>query len=164
MDILGPVTTRAASALRAAALAGAVLLAASGCALFSPVQTDYHYQPADGPSLDTGDVELRNLVVVAAEKGGEGVLVGQAVNAATQAVDVQFSVGGATPAKRTVPATSGDALSGTSSSVVLTDVPGGPGDVVQLSVVTPGSGQNIVTVPVLAPTGYYSQFTTGSAG
>ncbi|WP_377645049.1 hypothetical protein [Oryzobacter terrae] len=151
-------TTRAASALRATALAGALLLGAAGCAVFSPVQTDYAYQPADGPALDTGDLKLRNLVVVAAEKGGDGILVGQAVNGAAQAVQVSFSVGSDTPANRTVPASSGAALSAPGSSVVLTAVPGGPGDVVDLTVTTPGSGQNVVTVPVLAPTGYYTQF------
>ena len=155
------VTTRAASALRATALAGAVLVAVSGCALSSPVQTDYAYQPADGPSLDTGDVDLRNLVVIAPEKGGDGVLVGQAVNNAPQAVQVSFSVGGDSPANRTVPASSGAALSTPGSTVALTAVPGGPGDVVDLTVTTPGSGQNVVTVPVLAPTGYSAQFATG---
>ena len=158
MAILGRVTTRAASALRATALAGATLVAA-GCAVFSPVQTDAVYQPADGPALNTVDVKLRNLVVVAGEKGGEGVLVGQAVNDANQAVDVEFSVGGGTPAKRTVPASSGGSISEASSRVVLPGVPGAPGEAVELTVTTPRSGQNVVLVPVLAPTGYYQQFT-----
>jgi hypothetical protein len=157
MDILGPVTTRAALALRAAALAGAALIA-SGCAVLSPVQTQYDYQPADGSRLDTGDLELRNLVVVVAEKGGEGVLVGQAVNPAAQAVEASFQLGTGTAAKRTVPASSGGTLSEGSSSVLLSDVPGGPGEVVQLTVTTPASGANLVLVPVLAPTGYYAQF------
>ncbi len=158
MDILLPVTTRAASALRATALAGAVLVAVSGCAVLSPVQTDANYQPADGPRLDTGDLELRNLVVIAAEKGGDGILIGQAVNDSPQAVQVSFSVGGDTPANRTVPATSGAALSTPGSTVVLTAVPGAPGDVVDLTVTTPASGPSVVTVPILAPTGYYAQF------
>ncbi len=157
MDILGPVTTRATLALRAAAIAGAALLA-SGCAVFSPVQTQYAYQPADGPALDTGDLQLRNLVVVAAEKGGEGVLVGQAVNPSTSAVQASFSVGGGTPATLTVPATSGATLSQGATSVVLTEVPGGPGEVVELTVTTPAAGANLVVVPVLAPTGYYQPY------
>jgi hypothetical protein len=160
MDILGRVTTRAASALRAAALAGAALIV-SGCAVFSPLQTQYDYQAADGPALDTGDVQLHDLVVVAKEKGGEGVLVGQAVNRAKQAVEVSFAVGEGTPAKHTVPATSGDTLSQGASAVVLTGVPGGPGEVVELTVTTPGSGENVVVVPVVAPTGYYAQFASG---
>lgn len=163
MDILGPVTTRAASVLRATALAGAVLLA-SGCAVFSPVQTDYAYQPADGPGLDTGAVQLRNLVVVAAEEGASGVLVGQAVNDSAESVELTFAVAGATgsadqpPASRVVPASSGGAISTDGSQVVLAGVPQGPGGLVELTVGTPETGQNIVQVPVLAPTGYYEPF------
>lgn len=163
MDILGRVTTRAAAALRATALAGAALLA-SGCAVFSPVQTDYPYQAGDGPSLDTGDVHLGNLVVVAAEKDGDGVLVGQAINESAQSVDVTFAVGEGTPTRRTIPASSGGGLSESGSAVVLTGVPAGPGELVQLTVTTPGSGANVVQVPVVAPTGYYSDFTAPPAG
>jgi hypothetical protein len=163
VDILGPVTTRAAAVLRATALAGALLLA-SGCAVFSPVQTDYPYQAGDGPSLDTGDLRFGNLVVVAAEEGGDGVLVGQAVNESARAVDVTFALGEGAPARRTIPASSGTGLSEGGQAVVLTGVPAGPGELVQLTVTTPESGPNVVQVPVFAPTGYYEEFTAPAAG
>ncbi|MFL6078457.1 MAG: hypothetical protein ACJ714_00875, partial [Ornithinibacter sp.] len=96
-------TNRAASALRAAALAGAILLA-SGCATFSPVQTDYDYDSADGVPLTIDGLDLRDLAVVVPTKGEAGVVVGQAVNRSTSAVEVTFAVAGAaTPATVTVP-------------------------------------------------------------
>ena len=153
-------TNRAAAALRTAALAAAALLA-SGCAVFSPVQTDVDYQPADGVKLSIEGLELRNLAIVAPEKGGTGVIIGQAVNSGTSAVDVTFGVeGGAATATAAVPANSGDTLSDSTSGVTLDGMPAGPGEVVQLLVSTPEAGQNVVTVPVLAATGYYEDLAT----
>ena len=144
-------TTRAASVLRATALAATGLLV-SGCATFSPVQTEYDYPAADGVRLSIDGLELRNLAVVAAEPEGPGVVIGQAVNSSAAAVDVAFSLEGSpAPAQTTVPAGSGDAL----PEVQLESVPAAPGDTVELTVTTPEAGQNVVRVPVLAPTGYY---------
>ncbi len=156
MDILALVTTRAASVLRATALAAAGLIA-SGCAVFSPVQTEYDYPPADGVDLSMDGLELRGLAIVGAGADGPGVVIGQAVNSSASAVDVSFSVEGASaPAEVTVPAGSGDAL----SEVPIESIPGAPGDNVQLVVSTPEAGQNVVTVPVLAPVGYYEELAT----
>ena len=157
MDILALVTTRAASVLRATALAAAGLIVASGCAVFSPVQTEYDYPPADGVSLSMDGLELRGLAIVGAGTDGPGVVIGQAVNSSASAVDVSFSVEGASaPAQVTVPAGSGDAL----SEVPIESIPGAPGDNVQLVVSTPEAGENVVTVPVLAPVGYYEELAT----
>ena len=112
MAILGRVTNRAASALRASALAGTILLA-SGCAsAFSPIQTDYDYEAADGVPLTIEGLDLRDLAVVVPAKGGTGLVVGQAVNRSTSAVEVTFAVVGApTPATVAVPGQLGqDAL------------------------------------------------------
>ena len=95
MAILGRVTNRAASVLRASALAGTILLA-SGCAsAFSPVQTDYAYDAGDGVPLSIVGLDLRDLAVVVPAKGETGIVVGQAVNRSTSAVDVTFAVEGA---------------------------------------------------------------------
>ena len=144
-------TTRAASVLRATTLAAVGLLVA-GCSSFSPIQTEYDYPAADGVRLSIDGLELRNLAVVAAEADGPGVVIGQAVNSSAAAVDVSFSLGEApTPVETTVPAGSGDSL----PEVEIQSVPAAPGDTVELTVSTPEAGQNVVRVPVLAPTGYY---------
>ena len=147
-------TTRAALALRATALLAATLLA-SGCAVFSPTQTDYDYPAADGVRLSIPGLELRNLAIVLEEEGGTGVLIGQAVNNGTSAVDVTFAVEGASAtATAAVPATSGNALSDATSLVEIASLPAAPGDTVSLVVSTAEAGQNIVTVPVLAASGH----------
>lgn len=149
-------TNRAASALRASALAGAVLLA-SGCAVFSPVQTDYDYDAADGVPLTIQGLDLRDLAVVVPAKGGTGIVVGQAVNRSTSAVDVTFAVTGApTPATVAVPANSGKTLSDAATSIEIPGIPAAPGEMVELTVTTDQAGANVVKVPVLPNTGYYS--------
>ncbi|HSO64805.1 MAG TPA: hypothetical protein VLQ78_06855 [Ornithinibacter sp.] len=153
-------TNRATPALRAAALVGATLLA-SGCAVFSPVQTDVPYVPADGVALSTADLELRNLAVVSTEAGADAVVVGQAVNAGTSAVQVSFGVsGGSAGATATVPATSGATISDETTRVTIPGLAAAPGEVVDLVVTTSGSGQNVVTVPVLAARNHLEVFAT----
>jgi hypothetical protein len=158
------VTNRAAPALRATALAGAILVA-SGCAAFSPVQTDELYLPADGVPLSTADVQFRNLALISSKAGADAVVVGQAVNSGTSAVQVAFAVaGGGARGTATVPASSGNTISDATTKVVIPAVAAGPGQVADLVVTTSGSGQNVVTVPVLLNSGPYASLTaSGSA-
>jgi hypothetical protein len=163
---------RSAPVLCAAALAG--VLALSGCEVFSPIQTAVPYQPADGVSVDLGNVQIRDLVVVSGAKGGAGTLSGLAVNNGAVPITVSFSAATATPAN---PAIGGDAaqaslpagaavrLDGVAGGtpVSLPSVPAAPGDIVTLTVSTPSSGSTDASVPVLPPTGYYSTITPGPA-
>ena len=159
----GRVTNRATTALRLGALAGATLLA-SGCGVFSPVQTDYPYIPADGVALTVPGLDLRNLVVVADSEGGAGVLVGQAVNQTAKTIEIQFGVGDAAPeASASVSAYSGAALTDGGSEIRLSDVPDAPGALVRLTVVTAEAGRNVVEVPVLPTARYYAEYTPGPA-
>ncbi|QIM21961.1 hypothetical protein G7075_13845 [Phycicoccus sp. HDW14] len=148
-------STRAASALRFAGLAAAALLA-SGCAVFSPTQTDYPYLPADGVDLTVPGLTLRNVAIVAGAQGSPGVIVGQAVNDASDAVDVAFALEGTQGATTSVPAYSGTTLSTATTKLEVGNVPVAPGAMVQLTVTTREAGQNVVLVPVLAPDRYYS--------
>lgn len=153
-------TNRAAPALRAAALVAATLLA-SGCAVFSPVQTDEPYIPADGVPLTTADLELRNLALVSTQAGADAVVVGQVVNRDTSSVQVSFGVsGGSAGATATVPASSGETISDETTRVTIPALEAGPGEVVDLVVTTSGSGQNVVTVPVLAARDHLAGFAT----
>lgn len=155
-------TNRAASTLRLTGILGATLLA-SGCAVFSPVQTDYPYVPADGVRLTIPGLDLRNLVVVASGKGAQGVLVGQAVNTSTDAVDVVFAVGDAQTSPTAIPALSGSSIGSAGSPVGVGPVPVPPGQLVELSVTTREAGRNVVRVPVLTPSRYYSDVPVPSA-
>ncbi|MFW5471287.1 hypothetical protein ACOCJ4_14730 [Knoellia sp. CPCC 206435] len=151
---------RLRAALAAAAL-GSTLL--GGCAIFSPVQTNYVYQPADGINATFGDLALRGVLVVADAKDGPGSVVGQLVNNGTEVVDVTIGTGGgAAPTPVSVEPGATLALGG-ETAVPLASVPAAPGDVVPLQVSTPGSGQNVVTVPVLPALGYYEDSAPSAA-
>ena len=137
MAILGRVTNRAASVLRASALAGTILLA-SGCAsAFSPIQTGYASDAGDGVPLSIVGLDLRGLAVVVPAQGETGIVVGQAVNRSTSAVDVTFAVEGApAPATVAVPASSGRTLSDATTGVEIPGIPVAPGTMVQMTVTT----------------------------
>ncbi|MFC7491151.1 MULTISPECIES: hypothetical protein [unclassified Knoellia] len=150
-----PLTTprhRLRAALAAAVL-GTTLL--GGCAVFSPVQTDYNYQAADGVNTTFGDLEVRGLLVVADAKDGQGTVVGQLVNTSNEDIEVAFASEGATGAEVTVPRRS--SLSLGEEPVTLSSVAAAPGDVLQLQMATPGTGQNVLTVPVLPSAAYYEE-------
>lgn len=154
------VTNRRAVILRATGLTAAALLM-SGCAVFSPVQTDENYLPGDGTQLNMPGLELRNLVVVASEKGGPGVLVGQAVNKSDAPVQVSFAVeGSSTPTSATVPAHGEKGSASTPTSVKLDSVTSAPGGMVTVTISTREAGQNIVQVPVLLPNNQYKGLIT----
>jgi hypothetical protein len=130
---------------------------ASGCATFSPVQTDENYLPADGVQLTVPGLDLRDVAILAAAEGGPGVIIGQAINDGPSAIDVTFGVEGAkAPVTAVVPANSAANLSTPSTRVELESVPAAPGAVVELTVVTKQAGTNVVRVPVLAPEGPYA--------
>lgn len=159
------VTNRAASVLRLAGLAVATLLAA-GCGVFSPVQTDYAYIPADGVSLSIPGLDLRNLAIITDGAGADGVLIGQAINSGAESVEVMFGLPGADGSlasaggRAAVPAYSGATLSDATTAVGLGAVPAAPGEMTRLIVTTQDAGQNVVLVPVLARDTYYSDLAT----
>jgi hypothetical protein len=158
------VTNRAATALRLSAVAAATLLA-SGCAVFSPVQTDEPYIPADGVPFNMPGLSLRNLAIVTGANGGPGVVVGQVVNESPKAVDVTFGIqGGAQASASTaVPANSGDTITDESRKVEISNVGVPAGSMVNLTITTAEAGQNVVLVPVLLDNRFYEGLLGGSS-
>ena len=162
--ILCGVTNRAATALRLSAVAAATLLA-SGCAVFSPVQTDEPYIPAEGVPFNMPGLSLRNLAIVTGAAGGPGVVVGQVVNESSKAVDVSFGIqGGAQASTSTaVPANSGDTITDESRKVEIGSLPVPAGSMVNMTITTAEAGQNVVLVPVLLDNRFYEGL-VGSSG
>jgi len=78
-----------------AALALGIALGASGCSMVTYQATTEHYDASDGVSVDVGDLDLRNVLVVS-DDGVDGTLVMTVVNNGTEDVslDVQFGEGG----------------------------------------------------------------------
>lgn len=79
---------RAALALAAAALTAVSLTA---CNKMSPQTTDHSYAPADGIDMSVGQLQVRNLAVVASAKDSTGYVNGLVVNEGQQAAAVSFS-------------------------------------------------------------------------
>ncbi|KGN34441.1 hypothetical protein N802_13495 [Knoellia sinensis KCTC 19936] len=136
----------------AAAVLGSTLL--GGCAVFSPMQTDYAYQAADGVNATFGDLDVRGLVIVSDAKDAAGNLVGQLVNSSNEDLQVAFATEAGPGGQVTVPRRSSVNL-GEEEPLTLPKVGVNPGDVLQLQVATAGTGQNILTVPVLPSLAYY---------
>ena len=78
-----------------AALALGIALGASGCSMVTYQATTEHYDASDGVSVDLGQLDLRNVLVVS-DDGVDGTLVMTVVNNGTEDVslDVQFGEGG----------------------------------------------------------------------
>ena len=78
--------------LASLALVAAVLVGTSGCALISPQATLIPYAPADGVSAHTGDVAVRNALVVS-DDGVDGNFLAAFVNESTEPVTVRVEYG-----------------------------------------------------------------------
>jgi len=130
----------------------------------SPMQTAMPYQPADGVAVDLGDVQIRDLLIIAGAKGEVGVLSGMVVNKGKQAAVITFRAGsGGGAATREIPAGRQARLSGVEGTapVTLPDISAAPGGMVRLTVGTPAGGNPEVSVPVMLPDGIYSGITPG---
>ena len=78
-----------------AALAIGLALGASGCSMLTYQATTEKYDPSDGVSVDIGELDLRNVLVVS-EDGEDGNLIMTVVNNSDDDVElgVQFGEGG----------------------------------------------------------------------
>lgn len=128
----------------------------------SPIQTNVPYQPADGVAVDLGEVQIRDLVVVSSAKGEVGTLSGMVVNQGASGVTITFATGADRSSTSAVaPGDSQTRLSGVQGgeSVSLPTIGAAPGGIVKIVISTPASGASEVSVPVLAPDGYYATIT-----
>jgi hypothetical protein len=80
--------TRIASTL---ALAAAIVLGLSGCGLFAPQATLEPYAPSDGVEASLQGVDVRNLLLVAAEDGEHFNVVFTGVNTGSSPVQLRIA-------------------------------------------------------------------------
>ena len=137
--------------------AGAVAL--TGCQTQSPIQTQFSYQPADGVAVSLGDVQVRDLLVVASAKDQPGALSGAVVNNGDSDVKVSFATASGAQAEVTVPAHDSAKLADAANVTSLPSVTANPGSLIEMEVSTPSGGAQQVKVPVLLPQGYYATIT-----
>ncbi|CAG7604138.1 DNA modification methylase [Leucobacter soli] len=84
--------TRLVSSL---ALAAAIALGATGCGLTAPMATLDPYAPSDGIDLTVAGVDVRNLMLIAAEDGEHFNVVFTAVNTTDSAEQLRINFEGA---------------------------------------------------------------------
>lgn len=159
--------TRDASRPRRAVPAIATLttvaaLSLSGCSWMSPVQTQEQYVPGDGVNATLHNVRVTNLLVVAADKGERGVVLGQVANTGSEDVDVTIAgPGGTGRLTKKIPA--GAAINLQQADFVLSSVEQAPGGMEKLQISTPASGAQVTDVPVLANEGIYATISPTAA-
>lgn len=148
------------------AAAGILAVAVLGaCSTQSPLQTNIPYQPADGIAANSGPVQARNLLVVAAAKGGPGMLSGSLINTGSDPVMVTFFTAaqaqGGSGQGAAVQLRAGEQK--LIDSVQLPAVADPPGALTSIVMQTP-AGRTVASVPVLLPVEYYATLTpTASA-
>lgn len=83
-----------ARVLASAVLAATVILGTAGCNLMAPQATTTDYEPSDGVSATSGDVEIRNALVVSND-GETGNLTLSAINnGPAQDLTVEYGAAG----------------------------------------------------------------------
>lgn len=148
-------------AVLGAAVLGTTLL--GGCAVFSPQQTDYAYQAADGVNASYGDLDVRGLAVIAEAKDAPGALIGQLVNTSDEDMDVSIVAEGSEPIEVRVPRHGVVSLGADGEEATLASVPAAPGGIVDVQISTQATGQNVIATPVLPRGGYYEDVTPAPA-
>lgn len=138
------------------ALAAAVVLVAvavpalAGCSVTNTITTQRAYEASDGVGVDLGGVRAGNLLVVAADEGGPGSLVGYLTNEGDSAAVVAVGPAGGEPVAVVRLAPGATALLGQEHERV--DVPSvsePPGALVLLGFAVEDGDETVVEVPVV---------------
>lgn len=133
-------------------------LAISACSTMSPIQTTVSYEPGDGVSTSLGDVSARALLIVSDKKGGPGALSGSLLNSSDSPIDVRFQTrqeseaGG--PLSAPIPLAPREQRQIT--EITFSSVDAAPGELTGVYMST-SAGKVLVTVPVMAPDGFYEE-------
>lgn len=159
--------------LAAAGLAAAAALTLSACQISSPVTTDMNYDPADGVSVDVGDVVVRDLLVVSEGNGAPGIVSGLVVNQSREVAEVTLAVnsGGQMvalqPSLEVQPGQSarldGEGQGDSGQAVQVGAVDAGPGGTLAIVVQTSAGEAGSGLAPVLLPEGPYGDHVASTA-
>lgn len=138
------------------ALAAAIALGATGCGLVAPQATLDPYAPSDGVEASVKGVDVRNLLLVAAEDGEHFNVVFTGVNTGTSPVVITFSFGADSASAsvsaefRLAPGTHQFGDPEGNDDVVLIALPDvAPGDTVVTYMQIEGAEDQQMNVPVL---------------
>lgn len=87
-----PATTRLGRRLGLGTATLVTAVGLSACQVSSPTATDFEYDPADGLSVQLGEVELLDVLVVSTGAGEPGVVSGYAVNESSEPVTLDITM------------------------------------------------------------------------
>lgn len=135
------------AALVVPVLAGAVL-ALGACSATNPMTTKNDYQASDGVAADIGDLHLGNLIVLTAEEGGAGTVIGYARNRGPEQVTATIEVDGDGGTVRLGGGETASIGPERDSEVEVGSVPAPPGALVEVTI-TSDAGEVTVQAPVL---------------
>lgn len=129
----------------AAAAIGVGLLSVTGCGFVNAQQTSHQYSASDGVKADLGQLQLRNILIVASGEKEPGRVIGAVFNQGTS--DATLTISGANGSQTEIPvkANSETYLNTGSDSAILSSagvIPGG------LTPVTIRSGSDSATINV----------------
>lgn len=127
-------------------LAGVAL---AGCSTQSPITTNMSYDASDGVGATVGAARATNLLVVTAEEGAPGVLVGAVTNDGVEEAAVTFAVEGSRDVDVRVGGGQTVFFGGEEDAIELATVPVRPGGTLPVQMSSPAGGSTTIPVPVL---------------
>ena len=140
---------RTSAARRTAALVlAASAFALTGCSATNPVTTNQEYAASDGVDARLGELEFGNLLVLTAEQGAPGTVLGSVTNHSERSMTVQIGLADDATSMR-VPAGGTLLLSPENTAVDLAGVPAPPGALVELVLGSDTEGSTSLQAPVL---------------
>jgi hypothetical protein len=135
----------------AAALAGALMLATTGCTFVAEIATLEEYDPSDGVGTTVGDVRVMNMLAIT-EDGSRASLVFAATNSSDDNVrlNVSLTEGGAAQQVQ-LPANEFTSVGTGGEQLVLEGIDVTPGQLLPVYVQYGDEAGSLLNVPVLDP-------------
>ncbi len=132
----------------AAAAIGVGLLSVTGCGFVNAQQTTHQYSASDGIKADLGQLQLRNMLIVASGEKESGRVIGAVFNQSTS--DATLTISGANGAQTEIPvkAQSETYLNGQSDAAILSSAGAAPGGLASVTIRS-GSDSAQINVPVV---------------
>lgn len=135
------------------AVAAVGVIAALSVAACSPVLTQKPYAASDGVRVtwqDKGQIRAENVLVIAAEEGGDARVVAGLANGSSQDAEIEIGFTDGASESVNVPAGTTVLLNGSGTDdVVLSSIPVPPGATVDMTFTTAAQGTVQVKVPVV---------------
>ncbi|MFE4194599.1 hypothetical protein ACFRJ9_01945 [Paenarthrobacter sp. NPDC056912] len=132
----------------AAAAIGVGLLSVTGCGFVNAQQTTHQYSASDGIKADLGQLQLRNMLIVASGEKEPGRVIGAVFNKSSS--DATLTISGADGAQTEIPvkANSETYLNDAADPAILSTAGTAPGGLAPVTIRS-GSDSAQISIPVV---------------